>query len=101
LLFRFFGFTGRRRGDDGRARGAGTNKSLSFFQPINQHKTVSYYFNDLHQKELPPATRAKFQKVWDQGVKKYPIDAQNLKKLYETVDVIGVSGESFCVFLSF
>ena len=41
--------------------------------------------------------RAQFQKVWDEGVKKYPIDAANLKKLFETVDVIGVSGECRCV----
>lgn len=62
-------------------------------KPKNITKTVSYYFLDLHQKSLPPATRAKFQKVWNDGLKKYPIDADNLRKLYEAVDVIGVSGE--------
>lgn len=58
-----------------------------------QTKTVSYYFLDLKVPELPPATRAKFERVWREESRKYPIDQAALKKLYEAVDVIGVSGK--------
>lgn len=34
-----------------------------------------------------------FDAEWKKQAAKYPMDLPNMKKLYETVDVIGLSGE--------
>jgi hypothetical protein len=34
-----------------------------------------------------------FDKEWKAQAKKYPMDLANMKRLYESVDVIGVSGK--------
>ncbi len=34
-----------------------------------------------------------FDREWKQQAKNYPMDLPNMKKLYQAVDVIGVSGE--------